>query len=100
MEPDSKSISCIKGLVSGRVQGVGFRYFVMCQARSAELSGYVRNLNDGKVEFLLQGSDEAVTAVIEQIHRGPEYSQVLDVKLNSEPLSEFPGRFPGEFQIR
>lgn len=96
MEPDPKSISCIKGLVTGRVQGVGFRYFVLCQARSAELSGYVRNLNDGRVEFLLQGSNDAVTTVIEKIHRGPQYSQVLDVKLNTEQPTEF----LNEFQIR
>ena len=93
MKPDSKPISCIKGLVSGRVQGVGFRYFVMCQARRAELSGYVRNLSDGRVEFLLQGSDDAVTSAIDKIHRGPEHSQVLDVKLNPEQPSELPDKF-------
>lgn len=85
---DPKAISCVKGLVSGRVQGVGFRYFVMCQARSAELSGYVRNLNDGRVEFLLQGPNDTVTRVIEQIHRGPRFSEVLDVTLESLQQTE------------
>jgi len=88
MDPDPKAISCVKGLVSGRVQGVGFRYFAMCQARSAELSGYVRNLKDGRVEFLLQGPTDAVTRVIEQIHRGPRYSEVLDVTLENLQQSE------------
>jgi len=50
----------VKGFVSGRVQGVGFRYFVLRQARSLGLRGYVRNLPDGRVEFLLQGAPDAV----------------------------------------
>ena len=93
MNPDPKAICSVKGVVSGRVQGVGFRYFVMCQARSEELLGYVRNLNDGTVEFMLQGSNDAVNRVIEQIHRGPEHSRVLDVSMEAleqtESLSNF-----------
>ena len=88
MDPDPKAIRCVKGLVSGRVQGVGFRYFVMSRARSAELSGYVRNLNDGRVEFLIQGLSEAVNRVIEQIHRGPEHSRVLDVSIETLKQAE------------
>lgn len=88
MKPDIDAMCCIKGLVSGRVQGVGFRYFVLRQAEAAELSGYVCNLGDGRVEFLLQGSRDAVTRVIDQIHVGPGYSQVLEVKLENLPQLE------------
>ena len=88
MDLDPKAICSVKGVVSGRVQGVGFRYFVMCQARSEELFGYVRNLNDGRVEFLLQGPSDAVTRVTEQIHRGPEHSRVLDVSIETLKQTE------------
>jgi acylphosphatase len=72
----------VKGFVSGRVQGVGFRYFVKRQADSAKLSGYVRNLPNGRVEFLLQGDRRLVEMVIEKIQTGPAYSQVSDVSLD------------------
>jgi len=55
----------VKGFASGRVQGVGFRYFVRRQADSQQLSGYAKNLADGRVEFLLQGEKMAVRLVRE-----------------------------------
>ena len=70
----------IRGYVSGRVQGVGFRYFVKRHADSVALKGYARNLPDGRVEFLLQGEKPAVLSVLEKIHIGPSYSQVTEVK--------------------
>jgi acylphosphatase len=69
----------VKGIVSGRVQGVGFRYFVQSHARAAQLGGYVRNLSDGRVEFMLQGAVPAVAAVIEQIRSGPAHARVSDL---------------------
>ena len=55
----------VKGFASGRVQGVGFRYFVMRHAQDENLCGYVRNLNDGRVEFFLQGDADSVSRVLE-----------------------------------
>lgn len=72
----------VKGFVCGRVQGVGFRYFVMRQAQSEQLSGYVRNLPDGRVEFLLRGAPPAVAGVIEQIRSGPAYARVDEVTID------------------
>ena len=71
----------VKGLVSGRVQGVGFRYFVMRQAQAEELCGYVRNLSDGRVEFILQGDPDSVQKVIGRIRVGPDYAQVGELHL-------------------
>ena len=71
----------VKGFVSGRVQGVGFRYFVLRQARSLGLRGYVRNLPDGRVEFLLQGAPDAVARMIEQIRSGPAHARVGELSL-------------------
>ena len=70
----------IRGYVSGRVQGVGFRYFVKRHAETQAVNGYAKNLVDGRVEFLLQGSKSAILSVLDKIHRGPSYSQVVEVK--------------------
>ena len=62
--------------ISGRVQGVGFRYFVTDCARRQGLRGWVRNRRDGSVEALLIGEEEAVAAVTEQCRRGPPQARV------------------------
>lgn len=77
-------IRSVRGLVSGRVQGVGFRYFVQRRAENAGLGGFVRNLPDGRVEFLLQGAADAVDTVIEQIRIGPPHSRVTDLQAGDD----------------
>ena len=77
----------VKGFVSGRVQGVGFRYFVLRQARFAGLRGYVRNLPDGRVEFLLQGAPDAVSRTIDRIRSGPTHARVDDLSLTDSAAS-------------
>ena len=84
---------CVKGFVSGRVQGVGFRYFVRRQADTQQLSGYAKNLTDGRVEFLLQGDKTAVQQVLELIHRGPSYANVTDVEVEEIEASKLENRF-------
>ena len=86
----------IRGYVSGRVQGVGFRYFVQRGARTAGVGGYVRNLPDGRVEFHLQGPADAVREVLAQIRQGPDYSRVSEVRV--EPCAVLDGL--AEFVIR
>ncbi len=72
----------VKGAVRGRVQGVGFRYFVSHCAQAHGVCGYVRNLADGGVEFLLQGEVAAIDKVVEEIRRGPRHAQVDEVNLD------------------
>jgi len=79
-------ITSIRGFASGRVQGVGFRYFVRRNAQMHDLGGYAINLADGRVEFLLQGELSAIERVIEQIRRGPRQARVDAVTL--EPPGE------------
>ena len=62
--------------VSGRVQGVGYRYFVERQARSRDIEGWVRNRRDGSVEAVFSGPADAVTAVIAACRRGPSSARV------------------------
>ena len=72
----------VKGFVSGRVQGVGFRYFVKQCAEMAQLCGYTRNLVDGRVEFMLQGERAAVDRVVEQIRTGPKHAEVAQIEFD------------------
>lgn len=65
--------------VSGRVQGVGFRYHVHDVARHEGVTGYVRNLPDGRVEALVEGDVEAVTRVERAIRMGPSGARVAHV---------------------
>jgi acylphosphatase len=66
-------------LVSGRVQGVGFRYFVQDHASVEGLHGYVRNLPDGRVEAVIEGDEESVVRVERALRRGPSSAHVDDV---------------------
>lgn len=58
-------------VVTGLVQGVGFRYFTVTQARRLGVQGWVRNCRDGSVELEAQGSSDAVQALVEQLAIGP-----------------------------
>ena len=71
-------------LVSGRVQGVGFRWFVQDHAAAEGVHGYVRNLPDGRVEALVEGDDEAVLRVERALRRGPSGADVEQVAV--EPV--------------
>jgi len=86
-------VHSIKGYVSGRVQGVGFRYFVKRHADLLAVCGYAKNLPDGRVEFLLQGEKSTVLSVLENIRSGPSYSQVSEVNVEQCVSDEISDRF-------
>jgi acylphosphatase len=65
--------------VSGMVQGVGYRYFVERAARHLQLTGYVRNLRDGRVETYAIGPAAALTALRQTLERGPKGASVTGV---------------------
>jgi acylphosphatase len=74
-------------LVSGRVTGVGFRYFAQDVAQREGLSGVVRNLPDGRVEALVEGEAESVTRFEAALRRGPARSRVERVEIDALPPS-------------
>ena len=75
-------------LISGRVQGVGFRYFTKDVADREGVSGWVRNLADGRVEALVEGEEEAVTRVERALWQGPGGARVSAVAVDdTEPPS-------------
>lgn len=70
-------------LISGRVQGVGYREALRRQAQSSGCTGWVRNRADGSVEAIVQGPQEAIDKLIAWARRGPPAAQVLDVQVSS-----------------
>jgi acylphosphatase len=68
-------------IVSGLVQGVGFRMFVMREASARNLSGWTRNLPDGTVEIEAQGNSGLVDELIRQTQIGPSRSRVTSIKI-------------------
>jgi len=83
-------------LISGRVQGVGFRAFTETQAAVEGLHGWVKNLPDGQVEVLFEGDAEAVDRAEAKLRRGPGGARVEDVAIESVPPT---GRATG-FTVR
>ena len=82
------AIKRIGAVVYGRVQGVGFRYFTRDRALTYRLSGWVRNLPDGNVEFEAQGAGRDVDAFAAEIREGPGLSHVDDIRINELPVEE------------
>jgi acylphosphatase len=76
--------------IAGQVQGVGYRMGMERKARELGATGWVRNRHDGTVEAMVQGTPEAVEAMIEWARRGPRAAIVTDVKV-SEGSGEFGG---------
>jgi acylphosphatase len=74
-------------LVSGRVTGVGFRYFAQDVARREGITGFVRNLPDGRVEAVAEGDDESLTRLEMALRRGPPHARVDHVEVDAVPVS-------------
>ena len=68
-------------LVRGRVQGVGFRYFAQREAMALAVTGWVRNMDDGRVEEFGQGSPALLDALQGRLWQGPRWAEVRDVEV-------------------
>ena len=68
-------------LISGKVQGVGFRHWLWIKATEKNIRGWVKNKITGEVEALLIGNDEDVDDVIKQCERGPSSSNVTQIRI-------------------
>lgn len=76
--------------VSGKVQGVFFRQALKVTAKKNNVFGCVQNLKDGRVEAVLEGSEENVSRLVEWAHGGPANARVEDIEIRNE-------KFSGEF---
>jgi acylphosphatase len=78
-------------IVHGRVQGVYFRGSTLEEARVAGVRGWVRNLHDGRVEAVFEGSESAVARLVAFCGRGPRFASVDRVEVFEEPPEDLPG---------
>src|SRR5262250_2009619 len=75
-----KDIQARRFMVRGRVQGVGFRWFVEHEAHMLGVAGWVRNNADGSVEVMAQGSREQLARLRTKLRQGPRAARVDDVE--------------------
>ncbi len=76
--------------IEGRVQGVGFRHFTRTNAQKEGVNGWVKNLPDGRVEAIFEGSEDQVQTMIDLVKEGPRASRVSNVDVEWEtPKDEF-----------
>lgn len=71
-------------IVSGLVQGVGFRAWMQSEAQNLGLQGWVRNLEDGSVEALLQGDPVLIEEMLQLCKKGPRYARVSDIRISEQ----------------
>lgn len=81
-------------IISGRVQGVGFRYFTYRSAKELGIKGWVQNLQDGTVETVLAGSHESIEKMMEKLEQGPPSARVqnieeVDGQINTDNFNDF-----------
>jgi acylphosphatase len=90
-----KRTAAKRWFVDGRVQGVGFRYFVQNKAIAAGLRGWARNLDDGRVEVYAVGPAEQLNDLAAALHTGPRMAEVRSVEEREDAVEDIPG-----FRIR
>lgn len=79
----------IRLYVTGTVQGVFFRAFVKENAERQNVKGFVRNLEDGRIEIFLEGDANGVNKMIELCKKGPRHSQIRNVEVKLERFQDF-----------
>lgn len=74
--------------ITGRVQGVGFRYFVQKRADESNITGWVKNMPDGSVFVMAQGEETDIDTFTDHLKIGPAMSRVIHVYKNKVPCDE------------
>ncbi len=89
-----RSSSARRWFVRGRVQGVGYRYFAQKSADALGLTGYARNLDDGRVEIYAVGTEEKLEQLAGMLHTGPRWADVRGVEEQEASVQQY-----GSFRI-
>ena len=79
----------IRLYINGTVQGVFYRGFVKEHAERCDVKGFVRNLEDGRVEVFLEGNPDNVNKMIELCKKGPKHTKVKKVEIKPERFQDF-----------
>jgi acylphosphatase len=88
-----KPIQARRFLVRGRVQGVGFRWFVEREAHMLGIAGWVRNNHDGSVEVLAQGTRDQLSGLHSRLREGPRVARIDSVEVSDESPASGLGSF-------
>jgi acylphosphatase len=91
-----KTLQAKRFYVSGMVQGVGFRFFAQRAADCLGVTGYVKNMRDGRVEVYAIGQGEQLRALRAELERGPRSASISEV---AEEDAEILPRYAGQFSI-
>jgi len=84
----------VKCIVSGKVQGVGFRWSVKHEADTLKIKGYAENLSDGSVEILACGDNGNIEKIMEWLNKGgPMFAKIGNVRLHEVSLDQMPDTF-------
>ncbi len=83
----------VAGRAEGRVQGVGFRFFVQSSAKPLSITGWVKNMSDGSVTMELQGEPQKVDFLIAKIQRGNDWIKVTNFTRSDLPVVEGENKF-------
>lgn len=86
----------VRLFIRGRVQGVGFRYYVEGEAEVCGLEGWVRNRRDGSVEAVIAGDEKLIEGLINACRRGPPASRVEKIDIEDADAADLLLRNPGE----
>jgi acylphosphatase len=92
IQHDDNSEKRIGLRISGRVQGVGYRWFVVSQAKRLSVRGWVRNAEDGSVELEAEGSTESIAEFRKRVEKGPPAARVEhveDIAITDAQLGDF-----------
>lgn len=89
----STNVETIVARITGRVQGVGFRAAAVRQAHMLGITGWVRNLDDGSVETLIQGQHDQVDRMLSWLHHGPALARVSQVTHRDEQTERYFDRY-------
>ncbi len=76
-----KAVPAVKAVIKGRVQGVGYRYYILMQARNLGVTGYVKNRQDGSVEVYAQGDWQALKEFIDRVRNPPRPINVREISV-------------------
>lgn len=78
----------VRAIISGRVQGVSFRDWTQREARRLGVSGWVRNRDDGTVELVASGEEDAVDALLQACREGPPPARTTSVEAEPDPPTD------------
>jgi len=91
MAAREREIAARRWFVRGRVQGVGFRYFAQKAANEIGVSGYARNLDDGRVEVYAAGTEDQLSRMSAALYQGPRWSDVRGVEEQEAAVEKMGG---------